>query len=445
MIKLANEVISKLANYNINELLIIGSGGREHAIAWKVKQSKDVEQIYIAPGNAGTSELGINVDCSVNDFEKIKTIVKQHSIDMIIVGPEEPLVKGIVDYFKKQTDLPNLNIIGADMKSAQLEGSKDFAKKFMENYNIPTAKYKSFTKSTKNEAYEFLSQLKPPYVIKADGLAAGKGVIIVDDLEIAKSELSNMFEGKFGDAGSTVVIEEFLDGIELSVFVVTDGKNYKIFPEAKDYKRIGEQDTGLNTGGMGAVSPVPFANAGFLNKVEEKIIKPTIKGIINEKMDYKGFIFFGLMNVDNEPYVIEYNVRLGDPETEVIIPRLKTDLVEILKSLPEQKLDEQQVEFDTRTATTVMLVSQGYPEQYEKGKEIVIDKEIDNLKDVVVFHAGSKLSEDKIVTNGGRVISVTAYGNNLKNALSKSYSAIEKINFNGKTFRSDIGFDLNGK
>ncbi len=423
-------------------ILIIGSGGREHAIAWKVKQSKNVEKLYIAPGNAGTSQLGINIDCSVNDFEQIKTIVKNHAINMIIVGPEEPLVKGIADYFKKQDDLPNLNVVGADMKSAQLEGSKDFAKQFMENYNIPTAKYKSFTKATKSEAYEFLNQLKPPYVIKADGLAAGKGVIIVDDLEVAKSELSSMFDGKFGNAGSTVVIEEFLDGIELSVFVVTDGKNYKILPEAKDYKRIGEQDTGLNTGGMGAVSPVPFADDDFLSKVEEKIIKPTIKGIINEKMDYKGFIFFGLMNVNNEPYVIEYNVRLGDPETEVIIPRLKTDLVELLQSLPEQKLNEKQVEFDPRTASTVMLVSKGYPEQYEKGKEITIDDMLDAEKDVVVFHAGSKLNTDKIITNGGRVISVTAYGNNLTDALNKSYSAIDKINFNGKTFRSDIGFDL---
>ncbi len=423
-------------------ILIIGSGGREHAIAWKVKQSKDVNELYIAPGNAGTSELGTNVDCSVNDFSKIEELVKSKNIEMIIVGPEEPLVRGIVDYFKQNKDFSNLKVIGPDKKSAQLEGSKDFAKEFMMRYNIPTAKYKSFTKSGEKDAHKFLEQLNPPYVLKADGLAAGKGVVIVNELEKAKQELTNMFSGKFGDAGATVVIEEFLDGIELSVFVITDGESYKILPEAKDYKRIGENDTGLNTGGMGAISPVAFADDIFMSKVEEKVIKPTIKGIQNEKMDYKGFIFLGLMNVNGEPYVIEYNVRLGDPETEVILPKLKSDLLELLKSLSEEKLDEQKVEFDNRAVSTVMLVSKGYPEEYEKGKEITIDKVIEKEEDIIVFHAGSKMQDNQIVTNGGRVISATAYGNTREDALKKSYYAISKINFDGKHFRTDIGFDL---
>ncbi len=423
-------------------ILIIGSGGREHAIAWKIKQSQDAAKIFIAPGNAGTAQVGTNLDCGVNDFEKIKELVKTYLIDMLIVGPEEPLVKGIVDYFKLQPDLQNLHIVGPDKRAAQLEGSKDFAKNFMAKYKIPTARYQSFTKNTKKEASEFLKTLKSPYVLKADGLAAGKGVVIVDDIEIAKSELSQMFDGKFGNAGATVVIEEFLKGIELSVFVITDGENYKILPEAKDYKRIGENDTGLNTGGMGAVSPVPFADADFLRKVENKVIKPTIAGIKNEKMDYKGFIFFGLMNVDGEPYVIEYNVRMGDPETEVVMPRLKTDLLQLLQSLSMQKLSEQTIEFDDRTASTVMLVSAGYPEKYEKGKPIKIDETLSFDSDVVVFHAGSTVRDNEILTNGGRVIAVTAYGENLDNALGKSYKAIDKINFEGKTFRSDIGFDL---
>ncbi len=423
-------------------ILIIGSGGREHAIAWKIKQSKQVKEIYIAPGNAGTANIGTNISCDVNDFDTIKAVVKKHDIGMLIVGPEEPLVRGIVDYFKAQEDLPNLQVIGPDKNAAQLEGSKDFAKNFMVKYNIPTAKYKSFTKETENEAFEFLKELKSPYVLKADGLAAGKGVVIVDDIEVAKSELTDMFSGKFGGAGSTVVIEEFLDGIELSVFVVTDGENYKILPEAKDYKRIGENNTGLNTGGMGAVSPVPFADADFLRKIEEQIIKPTIKGIKEEKMDYKGFVFFGLIKVDGEPYVIEYNARMGDPETEVVMPRLKSDLFELLQSLHNKKLDEQTIEFDSRTASTVMLVSKGYPEKYEKGKIIDIDETLNSADDVILFHAGSKLQDDKVITNGGRVIAVTAYGENMENALGKSYSAINKIQFDGKTFRSDIGFDL---
>lgn len=422
-------------------ILIIGSGGREHALAWKIKQSNKVENLYVAPGNAGTAQIATNIDVGVNDFDKIKDIVQQHNINMIVVGPEEPLVNGIVDYFKNQTDLPELTVIGPDKKAAQLEGSKDFAKEFMSRYNIPTAKYRSYTENDEDEAYEFFRTAKPPFVLKADGLAAGKGVFITDRAARAALELSNMFLGKFGKAGKTVVVEEFLKGIELSVFVVTDGKNYKILPEAKDYKRIGEHDTGLNTGGMGAVSPVAFADEEFMRKVEERIIKPTMQGIINEKMDYKGFIFIGLMNVEGDPYVIEYNVRLGDPETEVIIPRLKTDLVEILQSLPNQTLNEQTIEINPKTASTVMLVSKGYPEGYEKGKEITIEDDIDS-EDVIIFHAGTKIEENKILTNGGRVIAVTAYGNYTNEAINNSYYALEDIKFEGKTYRRDIGFDL---
>jgi phosphoribosylamine--glycine ligase len=420
-------------------ILILGSGGREHALARKIRQSKKADKIYIAPGNAGTSEIGTNIPVEVNDFEKIKEAVLHYNIEMVIVGPEDPLVNGICNFFKNDNELHKVLLIGPDKDAAQLEGSKDFAKKFMYRYQIPTAKYKSFTKVEINEAYDFLKELKPPYVLKADGLAAGKGVLILDDIEIAKKELIQMLDGKFGNASKTVVIEEFLSGIEVSVFVITDGLSYKLLPEAKDYKRVGAGDTGLNTGGMGAVSPVPFADKIFMAKVEEQIIKPTIKGIQSEKMDYKGFIFFGLIRVNNEPYVIEYNVRLGDPETEVIIPRIKTDLLEVLYNAAHSQLQLSDIEFIEQTATTVMLVSKGYPEDYEKGKPI----EIGFLeKDVSVFHAGTKIIDNSIVTSGGRVIAVSATGKDIKDALSKSYSMINNINFEGKTFRPDIGFDL---
>ncbi len=421
------------------KVLVIGSGGREHALAWKIKQSAKVDEVFVAPGNAGTAELGTNLPIGVNDFEQLKKSVLENDINMVVVGPEDPLVNGIVDYFKDDNELRGIKIIGPDMNAAQLEGSKEFAKNFMKKYGIPTAKYQSFTSETIQDAFKFLGELKAPYVLKADGLAAGKGVLILDDIEKAKTELKQMLEGKFGKASQKVVIEEFLSGIEVSVFVLTDGESYKILPEAKDYKRIGEGDTGLNTGGMGAVTPVKFADEVFMSKVEERIIKPTIEGIKNEKMDYKGFIFLGLIKVNDEPFVIEYNVRMGDPETEVVIPKVKSDLFELLESLPDKKLSHTKLEFDHRTATTVVLVSEGYPGSYEKGKEISIG-EFD--KDVVVFHAGTKLENNKVLTNGGRVIAVTAYGDSMKEALQKSYKMIEKINFDGKNYRTDIGFDL---
>ena len=421
------------------KVLVIGSGGREHALAWKIDQSQKVDKVFTAPGNAGTAELGENLPVDVNNFEQIKTAVLEKGIGMVVVGPEDPLVNGIIDFFKNDQELSNIKIIGPDKNAAQLEGSKEFAKDFMKKYNIPTAKYQSFTSETIHEAFDFLTQLNTPYVLKADGLAAGKGVLILDDIDEAKNELKQMLEGKFGAASKKVVIEEFLDGIEVSVFVLTDGESYKILPEAKDYKRIGEGDTGLNTGGMGAITPVKFADEVFMSKVEEKIIKPTIEGIKKEQMDYKGFIFFGLINVNNEPFVIEYNVRMGDPETEAVIPRVKSDLFELLELLPGKKLSQGKVEFDERTATTVVLVSEGYPGSYEKGREIAIG---DVDKDVIVFHAGTKPENDKTLTNGGRVIAVTAYGDNMDDALAKSYKMIEKIDFEGKNFRTDIGFDL---
>ena len=421
------------------KVLVIGSGGREHTLAWKIKQSSKVDEVFAAPGNAGTAQIGTNLPIAVNDFEKIKHAVISNKIGMVVVGPEDPLVNGITDFFKNDKDLAHVKIIGPDKNASQLEGSKEFAKNFMQKYNIPTAKYKSFTTETIEEAYEFLNELNSPYVLKADGLAAGKGVLILDDIEEAKTELKEMLDGKFGSASSKVVIEEFLSGIEVSVFVLTDGESYKILPEAKDYKRIGEGDTGLNTGGMGAVTPVAFVDSVFLSKVEERVIKPTIEGIKNEKMDYKGFIFLGLININSEPFVIEYNVRMGDPETEAVIPRVKSDLFELLEALPDKKLHETALELDSRTATTIVLVSKGYPGDYEKGKTISIG-DID--EDVIVFHAGSKLENGKILTNGGRVIAVTAFGNSMQNALSKSYNMIEKIDFEGKIFRSDIGFDL---
>ncbi len=420
-------------------VLVLGSGGREHAISWKIKQSKLLHKLYIAQGNAGTNKLGTNVSINPEDFKSIKEFVLQNNIELIVVGPEAPLVKGISDFFKEDEQLKNVKLIGPSKQGALLEGSKEFAKDFMQKYNIPTAKYQSFTLEYIKDAYHFMESLQAPYVLKADGLAAGKGVIIENDLAKAKTQLKEMLEGKFGDASQKVVIEEFLDGIELSVFVLTDGNNYVLLPEAKDYKRIGEADTGPNTGGMGAVSPVPFADKKFMQAVEEKVIKPTIEGIKSEKIDFKGFIFFGLMNKNGNPYVIEYNVRMGDPETEVVIPRIKSDLLELLIAAAENNLSGKTIEIDKRTVSTVMLVSEGYPGNYEKGKELT---DINESKDILVFHAGTKIADNKILTNGGRVIAVSAYGTNMKDALAKSYVKAQEIQFEGKNYRKDIGFDL---
>ncbi len=420
-------------------ILLIGSGGREHAIAWKLKQSPKINNLFIVPGNAGTKELGVNVDININDFENIGKLVLQENIHMVIVGPEEPLVNGIHDYFLSNNSLSKIPVIGPAAKGAMLEGSKDFAKQFMVRHNIPTAKYKSFSGNELNGAIEFMKTLKPPYVLKADGLAAGKGVLILDDLAEASRELELMFGGKFGKASATVVIEEFLKGIELSVFVISDGNSYVILPEAKDYKRIGEGDTGLNTGGMGAVSPVPFADASFMQTVEDKIIKPTVEGLKKDNIPYKGFIFFGLIKVDGKPIVIEYNVRLGDPETEAVIPRIKSDLLDLFEATTNGKLNEYKLETDNRTVTTVMLVSGGYPETYTNGKEI---KSLNNIRDSIVFHAGTKFVENKVLTNGGRVLAVSSYGNSIPDALAISKKNAEIIEFEGKYYRKDIGFDL---
>ena len=421
-------------------ILILGSGGREHTFAYKIVQSNKCDQLFVAPGNAGTSEIATNVSISVNDFDAIKNCVLENNIKMVVVGPEDPLVNGIADYFLASDSLKNVMLIGPSKAGALLEGSKERAKEFMIDHKIPTAAYQSFTKDSLSEGKQFLETLKPPYVLKADGLAAGKGVLIIKDIEEAKQELENMLSNaKFGAASATVVIEEFLDGIELSVFVLTDGKNYKILPTAKDYKRIGEGDTGLNTGGMGAISPVPFADKVLMQKIEERIVKPTVNGLQTENIDYKGFVFIGLINVNNEPLVIEYNVRMGDPETEAVLPRIKTDLVELFEATFLQKLEEVSIEIDERAATTVMLVSGGYPEAYKKGKTIT---GISEIKDSIVFHAGTTLKEGVTVSNGGRVLAITSLDVDYKKALKKSYQNIEKLHFDTMNYRTDIGFDL---
>ncbi|MEX0986504.1 MAG: phosphoribosylamine--glycine ligase [Bacteroidales bacterium] len=420
-------------------ILILGSGGREHAMAWKMAQSKNPVSIFIAPGNAGTATVGTNLDISADNFDELKAAVLEHQIDMVVVGPEVPLVAGVHDYFLEDNLLRNIPVIGPVKAGALLEGSKDFAKLFMEKYKIPTAGFRTFFDYTLMEGQTYLEKISPPYVLKADGLAAGKGVLILDELKEAQRELENMVKGKFGKASSKVVVEEFLDGVELSVFVLTDGEGYVILPEAKDYKRIGEGDTGLNTGGMGAVSPVPFAQGAFMEKVENQIIRPTIDGLKREEIPYRGFIFFGLINVKGEPYVIEYNVRMGDPEAEVVLPRINSDFVELLKATAEGRLSEMKVEIDDRTVATVMLVSGGYPGSYEKGKVIT---GTENLEGSIAFHAGTKKEGSEIITNGGRVIAVSSYGSDMQNALEKSYKNAEIINFDQKNYRKDIGFDL---
>src|SRR5690554_3612113 len=422
------------------KILLLGSGGREHALAHKLVQSPILNELFVAPGNAGTQKIATNLDIGVNDFEAIKDFCLVNNIQMVVVGPEDPLVKGIYDFFKNDQNLKNIQVVGPSKIGAQLEGSKEFAKEFLVKNNIPTAHYGSFTKENIEEGFAFLEKLKAPYVLKADGLAQGKGVLILDDLTEAKKELSNMLlDKKFGSAGAKVVIEEFLDGIELSCFVLTDGKNYKILPTAKDYKRIGEADQGLNTGGMGAVSPVPFADDKLMQKIEERIVKPTIKGLQADNIEYKGFVFIGLIKVNNDPYVIEYNVRMGDPETEVVLPRIKTDLVELFAALQNQTLDQVDLRIDSRSAVTVMVVSGGYPEDYQKGKEI---SGIEAIEDSIVFHAGTKIQDNKVLTNGGRVMAITSLGENFKEAIETSYKNIDKLHFENMYYRKDIGFDL---
>ncbi len=422
------------------KVLLLGSGGREHAFAWKIAQSSTLDELFIAPGNAGTRAHGTNVALDTTDFEAVKAFVLEKKINMVVVGPEDLLVLGIHDFFLADDELKNIPVIGPDKEGAQLEGSKDFSKKFMMRHNIPTAKYATFTKDTLEEGYAFLESLKPPFVLKADGLCAGKGVLILDNLKEAKSELKNMLaDAKFGEASSRVVIEQFLKGIELSVFVITDGDSFKILPEAKDYKRIGEGDKGLNTGGMGAISPVPFADDTFKDKIKNQIIIPTVKGLKSEGINYKGFIFFGLISVKGEPYVIEYNCRMGDPETEVVIPRLKSDILDLFEGVASGTLSERDVLFDDRSACTVMMVSGGYPEAFEKGKQIY---GLNAVTDSIVFHAGTSSDGPAVMSNGGRVLSITSYGKDLSVALRRSYETAEKIEFEKSYYRKDIGFDV---
>lgn len=420
-------------------VLLLGGGGREHALAWKINESSRLTKLYVAPGNAGTALIAENVDLKVTDFEALAAFVESKAIDMLVVGPEDPLVEGVRDYFEADGRFEKLMIVGPGKAGAILEGSKDFAKEFMMRHHIPTARYTTVTRENMEEGVRFLKELKPPYVLKADGLAAGKGVLILNELDEAVKELNLMLDGKFGKAGNQVVIEEFLKGIELSVFALTDGKTYKILGSAKDYKRVGEGDTGLNTGGMGAVSPVPFADEEFNRKVEERIVRPTIEGLQADGVDYKGFVFFGLMNVGGDPYVIEYNVRMGDPETEVVMPRLKTDILTLFEEMAHGQLEKAAFELDDRFCTTVMLVSQGYPGSYEKGKVI---SGLDSVEGSIVFHAGTRMDGDKVLTSGGRVMAVSSFGKTMKEALALSYQNVGKIHFEGMNFRKDIGFDL---
>ncbi|NAS10966.1 phosphoribosylamine--glycine ligase [Poritiphilus flavus] len=421
-------------------ILVLGSGGREHTLAWKLKQSPKLSELFVAPGNAGTASIATNLPLAVNDFQAIKTAVLNHRIEMVIVGPEDPLVNGIHDFFLEDAELSQIPVIGPQKHAATLEGSKEFAKEFMSRHNIPTAAYQSFTSENLEEGLRFLETLEPPYVLKADGLAAGKGVLILEDLDEAKKELRNMLlDAKFGNASATVVIEEFLSGIELSCFVLTDGQNYKVLPTAKDYKRIGEGDTGLNTGGMGAISPVPFADESFMSKVLDRVVVPTVEGLQQDKIPYVGFIFIGLIKVGEDPYVIEYNVRMGDPETEVVLPRIKNDFVSLFQAVADGKLNEVALEIDSRAATTVMTVSGGYPETYEKSKKI---SGLEKIEDSIVFHAGTKLENGQVLTNGGRVIALTSFGANFREALAISYQSAEKLEFEKMYYRKDIGFDL---